>query len=369
MGEKGLRRMLHRNRIGVIAFFLSVGLAIVHASSLAARQVEPSSSTEKPALTVDEIVNRMEQRNRERAKALRKFKGTRVYRMQYHGFLGSRQAEMTVKLDYTAPDDKVFTVISESGTKFIIDHVFNALIEGEKEATSAENQRRTALSAENYSFTFAGLEDNRNPTEYVLDVIPKTDNKFLYRGRAWIDAKDFAVTRVEAELAKSPSFWIKKSEIRHRYEKIGDFWLPVENRTESSIRLGGHALLSIEYKDYSITDVALCECIQNSRDGGANSVSEARAVRTEQSECVPHRPYQAECMKRNLSVTLETSGPGVERQSRTEAGFLPTWRSGASFLGPATRARVPRSMGLPCEQRRKSLAIQSGWSHRPRMST
>jgi hypothetical protein len=95
--------MLHRNRIRVIALFLTVGMVIVHACSLAARQVDPSNSTEKPALTVDEIVSRMEQRNRERAKALQKFKGTRVYRMQYHGFLGSREAEMTVKLDYTAP--------------------------------------------------------------------------------------------------------------------------------------------------------------------------------------------------------------------------------------------------------------------------
>jgi hypothetical protein len=33
---------------------------------------------------------------------------------------------------------------------------------------------------------------------------------------------------------------------------MGEFWLPVENRTESLIRLGGVAHLSIEYKDYKI---------------------------------------------------------------------------------------------------------------------
>jgi hypothetical protein len=34
---------------------------------------------------------------------------------------------------------------------------------------------------------------------------------------------------------------------------VDDFWLPAENHTESVIRLGGRAILSIEYKDYKIT--------------------------------------------------------------------------------------------------------------------
>jgi hypothetical protein len=69
-----------------------------------------------------------------------------------------------------------------------------------------------------------------------------------------VDSNDFAVTRIEAEPARSPSMWIKKAEIKHKYEKVGDFWLPQENRTESLIRLGGRALLSIDYRDYKITE-------------------------------------------------------------------------------------------------------------------
>jgi hypothetical protein len=44
--------------------------------------------------------------------------------------------------------------------------------------------------------------------------------------------------------------------VKHRYVKVNDFWLPAENRTESVIRLGGKATLSIEYKDYNITKAA-----------------------------------------------------------------------------------------------------------------
>ena len=54
------------------------------------------------------------------------------------------------------------------------------------------------------------------------------DNKYLYR-KNWVDAADFAISQIEAEPAKNPSFWIKKTEIHHRYGKLGEFWLPLRN--------------------------------------------------------------------------------------------------------------------------------------------
>jgi hypothetical protein len=60
------------------------------------------------------------------------------------------------------------------------------------------------------------------------------------------------VVRIKGEPGKNPSFWIKKTDVEHNYEKVGDFWLPAQNRTESVVRLGGVARLSIEYKDYKI---------------------------------------------------------------------------------------------------------------------
>lgn len=274
---KSMDRMLHGHRLRAVVLLLTVGLAALRAPSSIAQQTDALNATGKPSLTVDEIISRMAEKNRERAEALRKFRGTRVYRMQYHGFFGNREAEMTVTMDYASPDGKVFTIISESGTKFVIDHVFKGLLDAEKEAATVENQRRTALSAENYSFTLAGFEDSQNSTQYVLNVVPKTDNKFLYRGKVWIDAKDFAVVRVEAEPAKSPSFWVKKTEIRHRYEKVGDFWLPAEDRTESSIRLGGHAFLSIDYNDYEIKDAVPTGNVESGHDGAGTALSRAAA--------------------------------------------------------------------------------------------
>lgn len=215
-----------------------------------------SYSAQTAPLSADQVARRLQERNAQRAAALGQFSGTRVYRMQYSGFPSERTAEMVVNVTYLAPNSKVFVVVSQSGSRFIIDHVFKKLLEGEQEAANDENRRNTAYSSENYEFTSAGYETTADGAQYVLNLLPKTRNKFLYRGKIWVDAKDFAVVRIEGEPARNPSMWIKKTEVRHRYIKVNNFWLPAENRTESSIRLGGRAILSIEYKDYRITKSA-----------------------------------------------------------------------------------------------------------------
>jgi len=206
-------------------------------------------------LPAEQVARKLQENNAQRAAALEQFNGTRVYRMRYSGFPSDRDAEMVVNVTYHSPS-KEFNVVSQTGSKFIIDHVFKKLLEGEQEAADEENRRNTALSSDNYEFTSAGYETTPEGAQYVLNLLPRTKNKFLYRGKIWVDAKDFAVVRIEGEPAKNPSWWIKKTEVRHRYVKVSDFWLPAENHTESVIRLGGRAILSIEYKDYRITKAA-----------------------------------------------------------------------------------------------------------------
>jgi hypothetical protein len=44
---------------------------------------------------------------------------------------------------------------------------------------------------------------------------------------------------------------------------VNDFWLPAENHTESTVRLGGKAVLSIEYRDYKITSTIPLAQVEN----------------------------------------------------------------------------------------------------------
>jgi len=218
-----------------------------------------SSSGRDSPLTAEQVARELQERNAQRTAALVQFSGTRIYHMQYRGFPSDHDAEMVVHVTFRSPDIKEFTVVSQTGSKFILDHIFRRLLDGEKEAANQENRKESALTAENYTFTSAGYEVTSNGPQYVLNLLPKNKNKFLYRGKIWVDAKDFAVVRIEGEPAKNPSFWIKNTEVKHQYAKIDGLWLPAENRSESAIRLGGEAILTIEYKDYKVTKTALPE--------------------------------------------------------------------------------------------------------------
>jgi len=233
-------------------FRILLGCVVLAAGGTA--QVTPTSPA-CPPLTADEIVTRLAQRNLERAEALPAYRSTRTYRTQYRGFPGSRSAEMVVDVTFEPPGTKTFTVRSQTGSKLIIDRVFKKLLESEKEAADPENQKRTALNGDNYAFTLTGCDAGGRPA-FVLEVEPKVKSKFLYRGTIWVDAGDFAVTRISAEPAKNPSFWIKHTQIEHAYVKVNDFWLPATNRSATKVRLGGQAELFIEYGEYRLNGPA-----------------------------------------------------------------------------------------------------------------
>jgi hypothetical protein len=233
----------------ILTLLLCIGVC----QPLVAQRPVMSAAELHPTLSGEEVVNEMIRRNLQRAEALSGFEATRIYRLEYHGFPGSRSAEMVVDVKYKSPATKEFTVRSASGSRLLIERVLEKLLQSEQEALTPENQSRVALNRENYTFALAGQENTPDGSFYILSVEPRTNNKLLYRGRIWVDAKDFAVARIEAAPAKNPSFWIKDVKIEHIYQKIDDFWLPASNRSTSITRLGGRALLTIEYKDYQIT--------------------------------------------------------------------------------------------------------------------
>jgi outer membrane lipoprotein-sorting protein len=213
----------------------------------------PSGQPNAGKLNAEQIVQNLVRMNLERAQALHSYQSTRVYRLEYKGFPGGRTAEMVVNVKFQAPETKEFEIVSATGSKMLIDRVFKKLLQGEKDAFEAENQKRIAINQENYEFTLVGYEEAPRGPAYVLSVKPRTKNKYLFQGKIWVNAEHFAVVRIEGEPAKNPSFWIKDTKIETLYLNVNDFWLPAHNHSVTAVRLGGHADFSIEYKDYRIT--------------------------------------------------------------------------------------------------------------------
>jgi hypothetical protein len=234
-------------------FTLSLLVGFVILQAAAAQISDAGVAAPRDELKAEEVVNRLVQRNLERARALGAYQGTRTYRLEYRGFPGSRSAEMIVDVKYSTPGTKEFSIRSEKGSQLIIERVFKRMLQSERDALSEENQSHVALNRDNYNFTLTGYESTATGSSYILSVEPRTNNKLLYRGRIWVDAEDFAVKRIEGAPAKNPSFWTKETKIVQVYTKVGDFWLPASNRSTSAIRLGGQANFTIDYQNYQIT--------------------------------------------------------------------------------------------------------------------
>jgi hypothetical protein len=234
-----------RNYLPFLALFVAL-------TPIAMTAQAPAAGSAEPQLTISQVVDNLVQKNAERAKALKGYRGKRIYHLEYAGFPTTLRAEMIVEMTYNAPASKEFTILSESGSKWIVKHVLKRLIEAEAEAQQTSTRASVELNTQNYEFTSLEQGPDADGCTYVLGIRPKASNKFLYRGRIWLDDRDFAVCRIEAEPGKNPSIWITKTDIRHKYEKIQGFWLPVENQSVSVLRVGGRATLTITYQHYEI---------------------------------------------------------------------------------------------------------------------
>src|SRR6202158_4455099 len=210
-----------------------------------------AQETSVAPLTADQVVQRMVESNEQRAQALESYRGTRIYNLEYHG-VASKSATLVVAMTYRRPDEKKFCIVSESGSELLQGRVLKRLLEAEVEAMQEEQRRQTAMGPKNYEFRLVAYERTVDQSLYVLEVTPRIKNKFLFRGRIWVDGQDFAVARMEGEPAKNPSWWTKRNAIDVTYEKIGEFWLPARNETNTQVRIIGSSLLTIVYRDYEM---------------------------------------------------------------------------------------------------------------------
>jgi hypothetical protein len=197
-----------------------------------------------------QIVQAIERHDQTQAVALGHYHSLRHYEIEYRGFFKDITAKMDVELEYDAASGKSFRIVSQSGSHTLCEKVIKRALDSEKDA--AQDHGAHALSQANYKFQLLGRETLNGRPAYVLQVDPITGSPYLYRGKIWVDASDFAVSKMEVQPAKNPSFWISQTLIHQTNTRIGDFWLPQQNRSETKVRIGGKAVMTISYGPYQI---------------------------------------------------------------------------------------------------------------------
>jgi hypothetical protein len=224
-------------RVGLSMMFLNAVLATVTAAE-----------NTMPVLTVEDVVSRMVKADEKRIAEFPGYTAKRRYSLENKRV--NKRAEILVQVTCTSAGSRTFAVLSESGSSIIRSRVIRKMIDAEAEASQQDGRERNRIVPANYDFRLTGREVTDGRLAHVLEIVPKTQNRFLIRGRIWVDAEEYAITRIEGTPAKNPSFWTRSIRIVHRYGKTGPFWLPIMNQSHAEARIFGSTEVTIDYFDY-----------------------------------------------------------------------------------------------------------------------
>jgi outer membrane lipoprotein-sorting protein len=240
-------------------FFVDAAFLAMTAFAMTANaQVNQQGQTELTApleplrtgVTAIQIFDELLAHNSLRAATLVNYSAFRTY--QVVDLKGKVHAEEMGQMEYRAPDQKKFAVTSEKGSVLVRRLALNALITSEIETTAGKQHHDSAISPTNYALDLVGEQQVGPYHCFVAQVIPKQSDKYLFEGKVWIDAEDYAVVRIEGHPAKKLSFWIQRADFVRQYQKIDNFWFPQRDMTFVDVRLYGKKVLTIDHHDYSV---------------------------------------------------------------------------------------------------------------------
>lgn len=150
-----------------------------------------------------------------------------------------------------------YDVVSRGGSGYILSKVFLEALEAEQKMWQEGTSTRAAITADNYRFTECALgttSSGRSPADELtcVNLEPRRKDVLLVSGAMFLDAETGDLVRVEGSLAKTPSFWTRRVEIRREYEGVGGVRVPVALESTASLKLAGLSTMSITYKYESV---------------------------------------------------------------------------------------------------------------------
>ena len=231
----------------VIAFLMSAFAAIPVWA-----QVQPQPRQQVPATIgsgaqpadVQGIVAGLERAQVENRQHYRAYTLVRDYRLFSGGDLQPK-SDVVAKISFVPPARKTFTIDKVIGASRG-ESVVRKILEHEVK-TTAQDRGASVLSRENYDFVFLGLSVVDGHSCYVLQLQPKYKREDLVSGRGWIDAKTYLPRLIDGDLAKNPSWWLKRVHLTLSFNEVGGMWLQTGTRAEADVRVfGEHTLTSNE---------------------------------------------------------------------------------------------------------------------------
>jgi len=216
------------------------------------------TAAEGPNLpSANDVVAKMLASDAQRQQSLSGYEGARRYVLVNDHM--HKSAEMVVRVTGNPDGTKHFGIVSEMGWKAAQKHVLRKMLESEEEASHPEARSKARLSPDNYEFQMVGTDELDGRSVYTIDVSPKRKEKYLFRGRIWVDADDYALVRAEGNPAKNPSFWTKRVDVVKQYGRVGGLRVPIRLDTTAEMRLVGKSTMTMIYDYEMINGVVVGE--------------------------------------------------------------------------------------------------------------
>ncbi len=205
----------------------------------------PSKTSVKPQ-TVDlqSIVAGMETAQLQNREHYRAYTLVRDY--QLFGSSGrAAQSDVVARVSFVPPNRKTFTIDRVIGASRG-GNVVRKILEHEVK-TTAEDHGASVLDRENYDFVFLGMANVDGHSCYLLQLQPKHKREDLVSGRGWIDAQTHLPRLIDGDLAKNPSWWLKRVHLTLSFGDVGGMWLQTGTKAVADVRIfGEHTLTSRE---------------------------------------------------------------------------------------------------------------------------
>lgn len=208
-------------------------------SLTAAAQVAP------PAPDLNAILARMAQARAENQAFLKPYTVTRLYVLvgkDEH----NQKSEVTAEVSFVPPNVKKYVIKQTEGSG-LGERIVRRMLDGETQIV--KDYGATDYTVANYGFALEREELLDGQRCYVIALSPKRKDKTLLRGNLWVDAATFRVRRMEADPAKSPSWWLKDPHVIFTYGDVDGMWLQTASEFTTSVRIfGRHTMTSRDVK-------------------------------------------------------------------------------------------------------------------------
>jgi outer membrane lipoprotein-sorting protein len=194
-------------------------------------------------LTLDQILTRMQQAERDSRAQSVAYTVTREYQLSAQG-AQRPSSQVVAQVNVIPPASKDYSIVKTEGSdrgasivRKVLDH----------EAEMAGHSEQHEISRRNYEFALLGREAVDGHECYVLQLKPKRQEAELINGKAWVDAQSFELRQIKGATAKNPSMWIRGLTLTINYGQVNGVWVQTATQAVADVRFAGpHVLTSRE---------------------------------------------------------------------------------------------------------------------------